>query len=116
MRQAGMMAAAGLYALDHNVERLREDHNNARRLAQKIAQHPNIDLDPLAIQTNIVLFDLVGTDVSAVQLVELLEQKGINLGAFAAQRLRAVTHLDVSTANIDKAANAILQAVDKLTA
>ena len=116
MRQAGMMAAAGLYALDHNLEQLHQDHQNAKKLAEHIATHPNIALDPAAVETNIVLFDLVGTDATGAALVAKLENDGINIGAFGAQRLRAVTHLDVSEADVEESAEKIIQAVTTLCA
>ena len=116
MRQAGMMAAAGLYALDHNVERLHHDHRNARRLALGLGEHPNIALDPAAVETNIVLFDLVETERAASELVAALEAKGINIGAFGDKRLRAVTHLDITEADIDEAITEIKDVVTRLCA
>jgi threonine aldolase len=99
MRQAGSIAAAGLYALDNNVERLAEDHENARALADGLAQLPGVEIDPDAVETNIVLFrvpDPMGLIESLAGEVELSS-------ADAGRRVRAVTHMDVSRAEIDLA-------------
>jgi threonine aldolase len=99
MRQAGSIAAAGLYALDNNVERLAEDHENARALADGLAQLPGVEIDPDAVETNIVLFrvpDPMGLIESLAGEVELSP-------ADAGRRVRAVTHMDVSRAEIDLA-------------
>ncbi len=94
MRQAGILAAAGLYALDHHVERLAEDHANARLLAEGIAGLPAVRIDPAEVETNIVIFDLVGREAKALMLD--LKAKGVLVGAIGPQRIRMVTHLDVS--------------------
>jgi threonine aldolase len=107
MRQAGTIAAAGLYALDHNVERLAEDHENARALADGLAQIPGVEIDPAAVETNIVLFrvpDPLGLIKSLAGDVELSPADG-------GRRVRAVTHMDVSRAEIDQALTRIQQVV-----
>lgn len=94
MRQAGYLAAAGTYALDHHVERLRDDHTHARMLASALADLPYVaNIRP--IQTNIVIFDLVPPLTPAV-LLEYLSQNGIKATAFGPQTIRFVTHLDVT--------------------
>jgi threonine aldolase len=101
MRQAGIVAAGCLYALDHHVERLSEDHDNARYLADGLAQIDGIDLDPATVETNIVLFDVEdGPD-----LVERLADR-VELQAVGPKRVRAVTHLDVDREGIDRALEA----------
>jgi threonine aldolase len=105
MRQAGIIAAAGVYALRHNVERLAEDHANARRLAEALAQLPGVALDPASVETNIVLFDLTG-ELDAASFVERLLAHGVRMGAMGPRTVRAVTHLDVSSDQTDRAIQA----------
>ncbi len=103
MRQAGVVAAAGLYALDHNVERLGEDHENARLLAEGIRDIPWISLDLDEVETNMVFFDV---DVAARpmgEFIEELQQAGVLMRPTAPRRVRAVTHLDVSRQDIERA-------------
>ncbi|HSA79394.1 MAG TPA: GntG family PLP-dependent aldolase [Geminicoccaceae bacterium] len=102
MRQAGIIAAACIYALDHHVERLAEDHENARVLAEGLAQIPTIELDPATVETNIVWFDVHGR-LSAADLAALLRDHGVLIGGYGQHRMRAVTHLDVTRADIDNA-------------
>ena len=98
MRQAGIIAAAGVYALKHNVERLAEDHDNAKRFARLIARIDGIGIDPDAIETNIVYFDVAGTGLTAPQVSERLLEHGVRIGSMGECLMRAVTHLDVDTA------------------
>jgi threonine aldolase len=106
MRQAGIIAAACLYALDHHVERLAEDHANARRLADGLAEIPNVALDPASVETNIVWFDVHGR-ISAADLAVALRDHGILIGGYGQSRMRAVTHLDVTRAEIETALRAL---------
>ncbi len=103
MRQAGILAAAALFALDHNVERLADDHANARRLAEAIASLPGIRLDPADVETNIVIFDIDPRLGTAPDFQQRLLARGVSLFSTGPARLRAVTHLDVSRADIDRA-------------
>jgi len=103
MRQAGILAAAALYALDHHVERLAEDHAQARRLAEAIAELPGIRLDPITVETNIVLFDVDPSLGTAAEFVARMREHGVWMLPTPPQRVRAVTHLDVSAAGIDRA-------------
>jgi threonine aldolase len=105
MRQAGIIAAAGVYALRHHVKRLAEDHANARRLAEGLAALPGVALDPATVETNIVFFDLTGI-VDAPALVDRLLERGVRVGAMGPRTVRAVTHLDVSAADIERALDA----------
>ena len=105
MRQAGIIAAGGIWALRHHVERLAEDHANARRLAEGLAELPGIALDPKSVETNIVFFDLTG-GLDAPAAVEALLARGVRMGALGARTIRAVTHLDVSAAQIERALDA----------
>ena len=96
MRQSGIIAAAGLYALDHNVARLSEDHANARLLAEGLMGVRGIDLDLATVQTNIVIFRTAEGAPDAATVVARAKEKGVLVGAFAARTVRAVTHLDVT--------------------
>ena len=102
MRQAGMMAAACLYALDHHVERLLEDHENARTLAALLAAVPGISVEP--VDTNIVFIDVAGVGVPASDFNEELKRRGTRGGIHGSTRMRFVTHLDVSREQIKNAA------------
>ena len=103
MRQAGIIAAACLYALDHNVERLRDDHENAKRLAAGLAEIDGVRLDPGQIETNIVFFDLDASAPSAPSVAAKLLEEGVRIGAMGERRMRAVTHLDIEADDIDQA-------------
>lgn len=96
MRQAGIFAAAALYALDHHVDRLREDHANARVLADRLVESPCVQLDPIAVRTNIVVFGLVRGGPDAPTVVARAKDAGVLVVAFGPRTVRAVTHLDVS--------------------
>ncbi|HEU5202495.1 MAG TPA: low-specificity L-threonine aldolase [Nitrospira sp.] len=106
MRQAGILAAAGIYALDHHVERLKDDHDNAKRLARKLQQISAITINPQHVDTNIVIFDVVGHKLTPAAIVAALKQEGVLINAIGGTSFRAVTHLDVSTRQIDMAADA----------
>ena len=102
MRQAGIVAAGALYALEHHVDRLAEDHANARRLAEGLAALPGVELDPAMVDTNIVVFAVP----DAPAFVAALEDAGVVMGALDARRVRAVTHLDVDAGGIERALEA----------
>lgn len=101
MRQAGIVAAGCMYALDHHVDRLSEDHENARHLAEGLAEIDGIDLDPDTVETNIVLFGVA----DGPGLVERIADR-VELQAVGPKRVRAVTHLDVTRDEIDQALQA----------
>lgn len=103
MRQSGLLAAAAIHALDHHMTRLADDHSNARRLALALADMSAVGLDPETVQTNIVFFDVLPSWGTATELAARLEEAGVRMMALGPQRLRAVTHLDVSEADIDRA-------------
>lgn len=102
MRQAGLLAAAGLYALEHHRGALAEDHANARRLAEGIAELGAFALDPAQVETNIFMFD-VADGSSAAPVVEALRTGGVWLSQFGPQTIRATTHRDVSADDTDAA-------------
>ncbi len=103
MRQSGVIAAAGIYALDHNVERLAEDHANARALAETLHGVGGVSVPLETVQTNIVIVDVSGAGKSAPGLSAELLNKGVRMGALDEHRLRAVTHLDVSREEVGRA-------------
>lgn len=107
MRQSGILAAAALHALDHHVERLAEDHANAKLLAVSLAEIPGIHVDPATVETNIVFFDVAATSLQAPYIVAELAALGVQMGAFGDNLIRAVTHLDVSRADIMTTVDAI---------
>jgi threonine aldolase len=114
MRQVGILAAACLYAMDNHVDRLDEDHKNAKKLAQALSQMEGIQLDPQTVVTNIVLFEVSGTGMSADALAEGLAAQGVLTIPFGPTKIRAVTHMDVSAADIDKALEIIARVLKKL--
>jgi len=103
MRQAGIVAAGGLHALDHHVERLADDHARARRLAEGLAELPGVTLDPATVETNIVVFEHADARGLAARLEA---EHGVRMGALKAGIVRAVTHLDVDDDGIDRALTA----------
>ena len=108
MRQAGIIAAGGVYALRHHVKRLAEDHANARRLADGLAALPGVRLDPATVETNIVFFETTGS-LTAAAAVDALLARGVRMGALGPHTVRAVTHLDVDAAAIERALGAARQ-------
>jgi threonine aldolase len=103
LRQAGIVAAAALYALDNNVERLAEDHDNARVLAEGLAEIDSVEIDPAKVETNIVIFETADAATRARELSE----RGIDIGALDDRRIRAVTHMDVDRAGVERALEVI---------
>jgi threonine aldolase len=110
MRQAGILAAAALYALDHNIDRLAEDHANARRLAAGIRQIPSLRLDPDLVDTNILFFQVDARPGTAAEFCEWLRGEGLLMLPVAPTRVRAVTHLDVTAADVDRALEILARA------
>jgi threonine aldolase len=103
-RQSGIVAAGCLYALDHHIERLAEDHENARWLAERLAQLPGAQLDPARVETNIVIFEVE----DAAGLVQRLSDR-VELQVVDARHVRAVTHLDVTRTDLERALEALAQ-------
>jgi threonine aldolase len=106
-RQAGVLAAAGLYALDHNVERLAEDHANARRIAEILADAAPGSVKPDQVETNIVVADLATTGRTVAEVVAGAKDAGVLVGGVGATQLRLVTHLDASAEECRQAAETI---------
>ena len=103
MRQVGVLAAAGLYALLHNGERLAEDHDRARRLAEAVADVGDGLVDVDAVETNIVIVELAGTPLDSAGVAARCRADGVLVSAFGPRRVRLVTHLDVDDEGIDRA-------------
>jgi threonine aldolase len=114
MRQVGVVAAACLYALDHHVERLAEDHRHARVLAEAVAATPGLRLNPPEVETNLVWFEVDPDLGSARDVAAALKQHGVLVHVAGAQTVRACTHLDVSAAQAEQAAEVIRRAVPRL--
>ncbi len=111
MRQAGVIAAGALYALEHHVDRLAEDHANARRLADGIRQTEGLRLCPEQVDTNLVFFAVDPAVATAAELAAELKQRGVLINATGPTTLRAVTHLDVTSQDVDRALEAIRDVV-----
>jgi threonine aldolase len=106
MRQAGIIAAAGIYALEHNVERLAEDHERARQLARGLAELPGIAVDADRVETNIVIFDVRGTGLTAEEFGRRTERFGVRYTVLGPTLARAVLHLDVPADGVERALSA----------
>ena len=107
MRQSGILAAAGLYALDHNLSRIGEDHANAKRFAELLSDSPTVR--PSAPETNIVMVDLLRSGDTPESVSQGLTQAGVRLAPWGPRRLRAVTHLDVSRTDVERAARIVVE-------
>lgn len=115
MRQAGVLAAAGLVALDNGPQRLHEDHENARILARRLAAIPGVALDPLKVQTNIIIFSVAPSGLSSADFLARLAAAGVLAVPVDGDRVRMVTHLDVTRSDVERAAD-IVAAVEMTAA
>ena len=113
MRQSGILASAGLYALDHNMARLADDHANARFLAERLAGLAAVELDLATVQTNIVIFRLRPGTPDAAEIVARAKKVGVLVSAFAARTVRAVTHLDIGTEECRRAAERLAAIIER---
>jgi threonine aldolase len=113
MRQAGIVAAGCLYALDHHIERLADDHRNAQILAQAIIDTPGLTLEPPEVETNLVWFRVDPSLGTAKDITARLKQNGVLVHAAGPQKLRACTHLDVTQAQAERAAEILRKVVAK---
>lgn len=105
MRQAGILAAAGIYALERHVARLKTDHEHAKKLARQLQHISAIQIAPQHVETNIVIFDIVDEHRSPAELVAALKEHGVLINAVGGQSYRAVTHLHITNKQIDEAAD-----------
>jgi len=112
MRQAGVLAAAGLIALEESPKGLPEDHANAKRLAEGLAELPGVKIDPEKVVTNIVIFDVAGTGQTADTICAQVRERGVLMSGFGTA-IRAVTHYDVSSADIETALRELRNVLSK---
>ena len=103
MRQVGIIAAAGIYALEHNINRLKDDHANAKRLAELLKNISTISVELDQVETNIIIFQVSGCTKSTDELIEECRESGVLLNAVGHHAFRVVTHLDVSAQDIEEA-------------
>jgi threonine aldolase len=111
MRQAGVIAAAALYALDNMVERLADDHRLAKKLAGALAEIPGIDLDPARVQTNIIIFSVKPSGQSSSEIVTRMASRGVLSDALDSTRIRVVTHYGIEEPQVDRAITYIAAAM-----
>ena len=109
MRQAGIIAAAGIVALEQMVDRLADDHTNARRLAEGLADTPGIILDPGQVQTNIVIFEMQEDALEPSEFCRLLADRGVKMSPIEGRQIRAVTHYGIEAAHIEQVLDTIAQ-------
>ena len=112
MRQSGILAAAGLYALDHNLSRLVEDHSNARLLAERLVGLRGVSLDLATVQSNIVIFRMEEGTPDAAAIVARAQEMGVLISAFGVRTVRAVMHLDVSRDQCRRAAELLAEVIE----
>jgi threonine aldolase len=109
MRQAGVLAAAALIALEESPRGLARDHANARLLAEGLARIPGISVNPAAVETNIVIFDVSGTGIASADFTARLHERGVRMNGINPRQMRAVTHYDVDEAACRTALEAIAE-------
>jgi threonine aldolase len=109
MRQAGIIAAAAVYALEHHIDRLREDHAHARILARSLSEIPGMDVEPA--ETNMVFFEVTGLNTTAARFQKRLLKRGVRVSTLGINRIRAVTHLDITRSQVEKALEIIRDVV-----
>ncbi|MBS0151630.1 MAG: aminotransferase class I/II-fold pyridoxal phosphate-dependent enzyme [Nitrospira sp.] len=113
MRQAGVLAAAGIYALERHVARLKTDHEHAKKLARLLQQIPAIQIAPQHVETNIVIFDILDERRSPSELVAALKEQGVLINSVGGKSYRAVTHLDIAESQIEEAVEAFTRVLPR---
>ena len=113
MRQAGVLAAAGIVSLNEMVERLAEDHANAKKLAKGLAEMPHISINPDHIHTNIIFFEITREGMKPEKFVQQIDAAGIRMLPVGAQKVRAVTHYHITSEDIDQALDVISKVMSK---
>ena len=111
MRQVGVLAAAGLVALEETPPKLHDDHANAKFLAEGLARIPGIAIDPRKVVTNIAVFDVSGTGIAPAEISARLKQRGVLINSINERQMRAVTHYDVDREACTQALDALADAV-----
>ena len=114
MRQAGIMAAAGKFAIDENLSKLAGDHRHARMIARGLAALPQVRLDVSQVHSNIIYFDLIG--IRAADVVLAAKEAGVLISDYGTQRLRLVTHLQVSHAQAEAVLDTLTDVISSLAA
>jgi threonine aldolase len=114
MRQVGIIAAAGIYALDHHIERLKEDHQNAKRLALGLKGLKGVSIDPGQVETNIIIFNIANTGMTAPQIAEVMKKNGVLIHPIGKTQIRLLTHLDVSSGDIETALKAFEKVLGRI--
>ena len=114
MRQAGVIAAAGIVALTEMVDRLAEDHENAKLLAQRLSYLPKIKVNPEKVQTNMVMVDVSGLGISAEEFAQRARGRGVKVSCYGPTTVRLVTHKDVTRDQVLKAADIIAKIVSEI--
>lgn len=112
MRQVGFLAAAALYALNHNVDRLEQDHQHAKLLVQALSRVKKFSIDPESVETNIVIFDVSDSGYNSGQVVEIMQKNGLMMIPFGEYLVRAVTHLNVNHQQIERAIGIIRESFE----
>lgn len=113
MRQAGVLAAAGIYALERHVARLKTDHEHAKKLARLLQQIPAVQIAPQHVETNIVIFDILDERRSPSELVAALKEQGVLINSVGGKSYRAVTHLDIAESQIEEAVEAFTRVLPR---
>ena len=113
MRQAGILAAAGLIALEKHTARLKEDHDNAKFLAQGLARIPGIKIDPATVRTNIVIFDISGSGIGSAEFTRRMGERNVLAGGVNNELVRFVTHMDVDRAGCERALGVVSEICKK---
>ncbi|HSG99317.1 MAG TPA: GntG family PLP-dependent aldolase [candidate division Zixibacteria bacterium] len=113
MRQVGIFTEGGRFAIDHNYERLAEDHANARLIAERLAQSARVALDVGAVQTNILVFDVTAEAPDAPTVVNTARERGVLIFAFGPRTIRAVTHLNVTRQECERAAEILAEIIEE---
>ena len=114
MRQSGVIAAACIYALENNIDRLAEDHENAQHIAELLGNIPGISINPDGVETNIVIFDIAGTGRTGAQMADDLLNLGVRFSIIGKTRMRAVTYLGVTRNFIDEAMDIVRKYLKKI--
>jgi threonine aldolase len=112
MRQVGIFAAAGFYAIEHNFKKLEEDHKNAKLIASRLAECKKVIIDLSTVQTNIIIFQLSKNSIDANSVVSKAREEGVLIFAFGSKTIRAVTHLDVTREQCKKAAGILASIIE----
>jgi threonine aldolase len=116
LRQTGVVAAAGVVALDEMVDRLVEDHQNARRLAEGLAQLPGLSVDPAEVETNILFLDVVDPKIDPKRFVAGMAERGVKIGSPYGTRIRVVTHYQLRAEDVDTVLRAAEQTLSLVPA